>query len=94
HYSVFMPSDLDEDFGKVHFFMEDCLNREIIKLFLRRELVRKPDIYKLINFKRENVNYRLKVLLKYKILIWKSKRTKLICLDLKVKKYLQQIFSK
>ncbi|MFX0021099.1 MAG: hypothetical protein ACFE9S_02150 [Candidatus Hermodarchaeota archaeon] len=88
NYSLFLPVDLEDDFGKLCFFMRDELNRKIIKLFMEYEKIIKPHVYKKINFKRENVNYRLKILMEHQILIYKDESTKEICISKKMKEYL------
>ncbi|MEE9378736.1 MAG: hypothetical protein V3V33_11960 [Candidatus Lokiarchaeia archaeon] len=88
NYSLFLPMDIEDDFGRLCFFMKDDLNREIIELFMCYEKIKKPHVYKKINYKRENVNYRLKILIENQILIYKDESTKEIGLSKRMKKYL------
>lgn len=88
NFSLFLPIDLDDDVGILYFFMKDNLNRSIINLLMNNEKIGKPQIYKKIGFKRENVNYRLKVLIDHKILTYKNESTKEIDLSEKMKKIL------
>ena len=94
NYSLFLPLDLEDDFGKLCFFMKDDLNRNIIKLFINNEKIKKPHIYKEINFKRENVNYRLKILMEHQILIYKEESTKEICISKRMKEFLLENLKK
>ncbi|MFX1569530.1 MAG: hypothetical protein ACFFCV_14310 [Promethearchaeota archaeon] len=89
NYSLFLPIDLEDDFGRLCFFMKDDLNRDIIRLFTDNDKIKKPNVYKKINFKRENVNYRLKILMEHQILIYKDESTKEICISKKMKEFLQ-----
>jgi len=94
NYSLFLPLALEDDFGKLCFFMKDDLNRNIIKLFITHEKIKKPHVYKKINFKRENVNYRLKILMEHQILIYKDESTKEICISKRMKEFLLENLKK
>lgn len=94
NYSLFLPLDLEDDFGKLCFFMKDDLNRNIINLFMNHEKIKKPQVYKEINFKRENVNYRLKILMNHQILIYKDESTKEICITERMKEFLLENLAK
>jgi hypothetical protein len=94
NYSLFLPIDIDDDFGKLCFFMKDELYSNIIKLFIIKEKFKKPDIYKEINFKRENVNYRLKILMENKILVYYDESTKEICISKRMKELLIEDLNK
>jgi len=94
NYSLFLPLDLEDDFGKLCFFMKDDLNRNIIILFMNHEKIKKTQVYKEINFKRENVNYRLKILIDHQILIYKDESTKEICISKRMKEFLLENLKK
>lgn len=94
NYSLFLPMDLDDDLGKLCFFMKDDLNRIIINLFMNHKKIKKPQVYKEINFKRENVNYRLKILIDHQILIYKDESTKEICISERMKEFLLENLTK
>ena len=94
NYSLFLPMDLEDDFGKLCFFMKDDLNRNIINLFMDNEKIKKPDVYKEINFRRENVNYRLKILIDHQILIYIDESTKEICISKRMKEFLLENLTK
>ncbi len=94
NYSLFLPLDIEDDFGKLCFFMKDELNRNIIQLFMDYKKIKKPHVYKKINFKRENVNYRLKILMEHQILIYKDESTKEICISQRMKEFLLENFKK
>lgn len=94
NYSLFLPIDLDDELGKLCFFMKDDLNRDIIELLLTYEKIKKPHIYKMINFKRENVNYRLKILIEHQILVFDNDSTNEICISKRMRKLLLENFNK
>ena len=88
NYSVFLPIDMDENLGKLFFYMKDDLNRKIIDLLLHNDKIVKTSVYKRIKFKRENVNYRLKILIENNILRYHDDFKKEICITPQMKKYL------
>jgi len=88
NYSVFLPIDMDEDLGKLYFYMKDDLNRKIIELLLQNDKIAKTSVYKRIKFRRENVNYRLKVLIDNNILHYHDDFKKEISISPLMKKYL------
>ncbi|MFX1275305.1 MAG: hypothetical protein ACFFBP_08920 [Promethearchaeota archaeon] len=88
NYSVFLPIEMEDDLGKLHFYMKDELNRKIIELLLHNNKITKTTIYKKINFKRENVNYRLKILLENNILRYYDELKKEISISPYMKNYL------
>ena len=90
NYSLFLPIDIEDDFGRLCFFMKDDLNRKIIELFMYYEKIKKTHVYKKINFKRENVNYRLKILIENRILEYKDESIKEIELSNRMKKFLSE----
>jgi predicted transcriptional regulator len=59
NYTVFMPSELDSESGVLIFLMHDNLNRKILTILNEQDLIKKSDIYKEINERRENVYYRI-----------------------------------
>ncbi|MFX1389327.1 MAG: hypothetical protein ACFE9Z_04595 [Promethearchaeota archaeon] len=88
NYSLFLPIDLDDDLGKLYFFMNDDLNRNIILTFLNSEKIKKQDVYKIVNFKRENVNYRLKVLIDHQILTYTNNNSH----EIMISKRMRELF--
>ena len=88
NYSLFLPIDMENDAGKLSFFMKNTLNKKIIELFKNHEEIKKSEVYKMINFKRENVNYRLKILIEREILIYKDLSTNKISISKRMKELL------
>ena len=88
NYSLFLPIDMENDAGKLSFFMKNTLNKKIIELFKNHEEIKKSEVYKMIKFKRENVNYRLKILIEREILIYKDLSTNKISISKRMKELL------
>ncbi|MFX1357409.1 MAG: hypothetical protein ACFFA8_08975 [Promethearchaeota archaeon] len=59
NYTVFMPVEMDPETGILTFTMHDNINRKILMLLNGQDQIKKSDIYKEINEKRENVYYRI-----------------------------------
>lgn len=62
HYSVFIPQDLSDTEGKVHFLVHDGVTRKVLALLVAEGPVKKADVHKYIDEKREDVYYRIKSL--------------------------------
>ena len=88
NYSLFLPLDMSEDIGKLNFFMKNDLNKKIIELFKQHEDIKRSEVYKLVNSKRENVNYRIKTLIEHKILLYSDLSKNNICLSKRLKEHL------
>ncbi|KKM26000.1 hypothetical protein LCGC14_1589300 [marine sediment metagenome] len=88
NYSLFLPIDMENDAGKLSFFMKNTLNKKFIYFFKNHEETKKSEVYKMINFKRENVNYRLKVLIEHEILIYNDLSTNKISISKRMKELL------
>ncbi|MFX1366618.1 MAG: hypothetical protein ACFFCE_16810 [Promethearchaeota archaeon] len=69
NYTVFLPAALDKEMGKILFFIRDRINNKIIFLLVEEDAVKKSEIVKKINEKREDVYYRLNILLRNELLI-------------------------
>ncbi len=60
---------MDEEVGKYFFLIRDRVNKKIFNLLINQNSIKKSDIYKLINEKREDVYYRLKNLMKQELIL-------------------------
>ncbi len=69
NYTIFIPFDMDEEVGKYFFLIRDRVNKKIFNLLINQNSIKKSDIYKLINEKREDVYYRLKNLMKQELIL-------------------------
>ncbi|MFX1478385.1 MAG: hypothetical protein ACFFCI_09650 [Promethearchaeota archaeon] len=62
NYTVFLPYEMDEEVGVFSFLLRDVINNKIINLLIEQESIKKSEVYKILNEKRENVYYRIKSL--------------------------------
>lgn len=62
NYTVFLPYEMDEELGVFNFLLRDVINKKIINLLIEQESIKKSEVYKKVNEKRENVYYRIKSL--------------------------------
>ena len=81
NYSVFLPLEMDKEMGVIYFLIRDKINRKIVNLLIEQESIRKSEIYKLINEKREYVYYRINNLLEHNILLVKEELDNLIYIN-------------
>ncbi len=68
NYSVFLPYEEDGNTAKVLFLVKDRINREILGLLCGRGPIKKADIYKKIDERREDVYYRINNLINQNLL--------------------------
>jgi len=68
NYTIFLPIEMDEELGIINFLLRDELNAKIIDLLNTKGKMKRSEIYKQLNEKRENVYYRINYLVDYKIL--------------------------
>lgn len=68
NYSVFLPYEEDEKTAKVLFLVKDRINREIFGLLGERGSIKKADIHKEIDERREDVYYRINNLINQNLL--------------------------
>jgi len=69
NYTVFLPIEMEVEIGLINFLLRDKINRKIVGLLATQSSIKNSEIFKLIDEKREKVNYRLKNLIGYD-LIW------------------------
>jgi len=69
NYTIFIPFDMDEEVGKQCFLIRDNINKKILNLLINQNSIKKSDVYKLINEKREIVYYRLKNLMEQELIL-------------------------
>ena len=73
NYTVFMPVNFESDMGIIIFIMQDDINKKILLLLKDQGLIKKSDVYKEINEKRENVYYRINNLIENDVINTKEK---------------------
>ncbi|MFW9866603.1 MAG: hypothetical protein ACFFEN_10950 [Candidatus Thorarchaeota archaeon] len=69
NYTVFLPYEMDEEIGVFSFLLRDIINTKIIKLLIEQESIKKSEVYKILNEKRENVYYRIKTLHEHYLIV-------------------------
>ncbi len=68
NYTVFLPIELEANLGIINFLLRDRINRKIVDLLTMQSSIKKSEIFKLIDEKREIVSYRLKNLVDYNLI--------------------------
>lgn len=94
NYTVFLPTEMDEELGVIHFLLKDKLNKKIIILTYKQELIKRSEVYKTLNEKRENVYYRINNLIEHNILSLKQEPNKEILINPDKKELLDEILKK
>lgn len=84
NYTVFMPVNFESDMGIIIFIIQDDINKKILLLLNDQGLIKKSDVYKEINEKRENVYYRINNLIENDV-IHKKEKENLIFINPKKK---------
>jgi len=69
NYSLFLPVDMDDDFGTFFFWLRDRINRKIIKLLRNNELILQSEIPSEIQESKGSVYYHIKTLEEYEIIL-------------------------
>jgi len=73
NYTIFSPIKLDEETAIIKFLLDDTLNKEIISLVYSKTSLKRSEIHKILEKKRENVYYHVANLIDYEILTLKEK---------------------
>ncbi len=68
NYTVFLPYEIDDEIGSIYFILHDEIYLKIIQLLLNNEKLKKSEVHKLINEKRETVYYRINNLIEFNII--------------------------
>jgi predicted transcriptional regulator len=66
---IFLPIEIDNNMGILHFLLRDEINRNIVDLILEEETIDRTDIYKQLELKRENLYYHIKKLVEFNIIL-------------------------
>jgi len=67
NYTIFLPVEIEDEIGLICFLINDDLNKKIVNLLLEYDTIKKADVYKLLNEKRELVYYRIHKLIEQNI---------------------------
>ncbi len=81
NYTVFLPIEMEVELGIISFLLRDEINRKIIDLLTTQNSIKNSEIFKLIDEKRELVNYRLKSLIKYDLICSREDLSKEVYLN-------------
>jgi len=90
HYSVLIPYDLEEEYGRIIFILRDRINSKIIHLLIENETFIKSEIYKIIEEKREDVYYRLNNLLDHDLISYYEPSNKVLGINKNVKDVIEE----
>ena len=93
-YTIFIPIELDDELGIFIFLLRDNINKKIANLLIKQDKIKKSDIYKQLNEKRENVYYRIDDLMNHNIISVIEEDNNKICLNPKNKDIIVKILNK
>ena len=68
NYTVFLPYEIDGEIGLLHFVLRDEIYLKIIQLLLSNENLKRSEVHKLVNEKRETIYYRINNLIEFNIM--------------------------
>ncbi len=91
NYTVFLPTNLDEESGAIRFLLRDKLNKEILSIINSKKSIKRSEIYKILGEKREKVYYHINNLIEYDIIALKEKQDKEVCINPEKKDLLESI---
>jgi len=83
NYTVFLPYEIDDEIGLLHFVLRDEIYLKIIQLLISNEKLKKSEVHTLVNEKRETIYYRINNLIEFKIITLSGERKFLILNSLK-----------
>ncbi len=81
NYTVFLPIEMEVELGIIYFLLRDKINRKIVDLLTTQYSIKNSEIFKIIDEKREKVNYRLKNLINYDLICFKEDPSKEVYLN-------------
>ena len=91
NYTLFLPTEVSDDEGVVHFILRDEINYKILSKLLESIMIKAADIYKEIEEKRELVYYRVKNLIEFEILLYEDISYKCVIINPKIKQTIKKI---
>ena len=77
NYTVFLPYEMDDEIGLLHFVLHDEIYLKIIQLLINNEKLKKSEVHKLVNEKRETIYYRINNLIDFKIITLSGEKNSL-----------------
>jgi len=67
NYTIFLPYEIGDEIGLLHFVLRDEIYLKIIQLLLSNEKLKRSEVHKLVDEKRETIYYRINNLIEFKI---------------------------
>ena len=67
NYTIFLPYEIDDEIGLLHFVLRDEIYLKIIQLLISNEKLKRSEIHKLVDEKRETIYYRINNLIEFNI---------------------------
>ena len=92
--TIFIPIETDEEFGILYYLLKDDLNKKIIDLLIKQDKIKRLEVHKHINEKRENIYYRINVLIDYDIISLIEEESNEIYLNPKNKDIIVKVLNK
>ncbi|MBY9021288.1 MAG: hypothetical protein KGD67_09530 [Candidatus Lokiarchaeota archaeon] len=68
NYTVFLPYEIDDEIGLLHFILRDEIYLKIIKLLISDENLKKSEVHKSLDEKRETIYYRINNLIEFNLI--------------------------
>ncbi len=68
NYTVFLPYEIDDEIGLLHFVLHDEIYLKIIQLLISHDELKKSEVHKLVDEKRETIYYRINNLIEFNII--------------------------
>ncbi len=68
NYTVFLPYEIDDEIGLIYFILRDEIYLKIISLLISNEKLKRSEVHKLVNEKRETIYYRINNLIEFNII--------------------------
>ena len=68
NYTVFLPYEIGDEIGLLHFVLRDEIYLKIIQLLISNEKLKKSEVHKLVDAKRETIYYRINNLIEFNII--------------------------
>ena len=68
NYTIFIPFDVDDESGKIHFVLQDELYRKILNHLISNDSQERSQIFKLLGENRGTIYYRIQNLIEFQIL--------------------------
>ena len=78
NYTVFLPYEIDDEIGLIYFILRDEIYQKIISLLISNDKLKRSEVHKLINEKRETVYYRINNLIEFNIIKFSGDNNSLV----------------